>query len=51
MRILDEHILQIYVDATELYCECSTLCEAQYVDVHLVFHLQGSKWFFCLIST
>lgn len=51
MCILDEHILQIYVDATELYCECSTLCEAQYVDVHLVFHLQGSKWFFCLIST
>lgn len=34
MRILDEHILQIYVDATEVYCKCSTLCEAQYVDVH-----------------
>lgn len=28
-----------------------TLCEAQYVDVHIVFHLQGGKWFLCLIST
>lgn len=35
MCILDEHILQIDVDGPEVYCLCSTLCEAQYVDVHL----------------
>lgn len=26
MRVLDEHIPQIYVDATEAYCKCSSHC-------------------------
>lgn len=51
MCILDEHMLQIYVDVTKVYCKCSVLCEAEYMDAHLVFHLQGSKCLLCLIST